>query len=70
MNADMKDVLTPEQLVSRWHNEITLKTLANWRSMGKGPKFFRPNGGKRGKILYRLAEVLRIEESGKGHTGE
>lgn len=70
MHAEMTDVLTPEQLVARWHNHVTLKTLANWRSMGKGPKFFRPNGGKRGKILYSLTEVIKVEDQGKGHTGE
>lgn len=70
MYVEMTDVLTPEQLVARWRNQITLKTLANWRSMGKGPKFFRPGGGKRGKILYRMADVLKVEEQSKEHTGE
>lgn len=70
MCAETTDVLTPEQLVIRWEGHVTLKTLANWRSLGKGPKFFRPGGGKRGKILYRLAEVLKVEEQSKGHTGE
>ena len=46
--------LTPAELVARWRGTITLKTLENWRSTGKGPDFYRP---ARGVVLYRFSDV-------------
>lgn len=51
--------ITPEKLaksVSRLYGiEITTKTLANWRSAGKGPAFIKVGRG----VTYNLNEVNR-----------
>jgi len=44
--------LTPRQLAERWG--CSEGHLANLRSAGKGPVFFRPTGGK---VLYPLAGI-------------
>lgn len=46
--------LTPQELVERWRGRVTLKTLENWRGLGKGPDFYRVS---RGIVLYRIADV-------------
>ena len=53
--------LTPEQLSARWGGRIKIRTLANWRSLGKGPPWFRPGGGSNGPVLYRLRDVEQWE---------
>jgi len=35
--------------------KLTVRTLANLKYQGKGPKCSRPNGGK---VVYRTADVL------------
>lgn len=35
---------------------VSEKTLTNWRSLGKGPRFLKP-GGPRGPVRYRPADV-------------
>jgi hypothetical protein len=61
--------LTTEELADRLRR--TPGTLANWRLVGKGPKFLRPAGNKRGRILYRLEEVELWEtQSLRQETGE
>lgn len=52
------DPLTPEQLASRWENQVSLGTLRNWRSLGRGPAFQKVRGGR---VLYRRADVLAFE---------
>ncbi len=51
-----KKFLTPEELSARWKGE-TLSTLANKRSQGKGPKYY-----KLPKILYSLDDIEDYEE--------
>ena len=51
--ADLND----DELVARFKNKITLKTLANWRSRGDGPKFTRAGG----RILYPVVSVKEWE---------
>lgn len=51
--------LTPEEVAARYKNRITVRTLANWRSRGEGPKFLRAGG----RIVYPLKHVLAWEES-------
>lgn len=51
--------LTPAQLAARWG--YAQGTLSNMRSMGRGPKFFRPGGGKRGPVRYRVIDVEAYE---------
>lgn len=57
-NDDAK-YLTPQELSDRYRGEITVRTLANWRCLGVGPKFTKVGG----RILYPLAEVLSWERS-------
>lgn len=33
--------LTPAEVVTLWNNAVTVGTLANWRSKGKGPPFIK-----------------------------
>ena len=51
--------LTPKQLAARWQKSV--QTLANWRSQGIGPPFFKPCGKDKGHVLYRLAEIEEFE---------
>ncbi|TAI60429.1 DNA-binding protein [Bradyrhizobium sp. Leo170] len=41
--------LTPAQVSERFGGRIAVRTLANWRYLGTGPKFTRLGG----RILYR-----------------
>lgn len=48
-----KIYLTPEEVVDRYRETISIRTLANWRSLRQGPKFT-----KLGKaVLYDEAEL-------------
>ncbi len=51
--------LTAEDLVKRWNGAVIARTLANWRTQGKGPKF-RKIGGK---VRYHIDDVVEWEES-------
>ena len=57
INAVEKKFFTPAELVARYERKITLKTLANWRSRGDGPKFTRTGG----RILYPIQSVEEWE---------
>lgn len=37
--------------------EVAVRTLANWRVQGIGPRFIRLGGGTRGPIRYEQEEV-------------
>lgn len=39
-----KRYLTPKELVERYNGEISLRTLANWRSGGYGPPYTKVGG--------------------------
>ncbi|MGY2061402.1 helix-turn-helix transcriptional regulator [Nocardia gipuzkoensis] len=39
--------------------KLSPKTLANWASAGKGPRFFRIGGGR---CRYRLDDVIAWED--------
>lgn len=47
------EYLTPAELSQRYAGKISVRTLANWRCLGQGPKFTKVGG----RILYPLAEV-------------
>ncbi len=48
-----KRYLTPEEVVDRYRGLISIRTLANWRSLRQGPKFT-----KLGKaVLYDESEL-------------
>jgi len=46
----------PDALAERW--AMTTKTLANWRTLGRGPAFVKIGGGL---VRYALADVLAWE---------
>jgi hypothetical protein len=52
-------VLTPAELAKRWG--ITARTLAEWRSLRKGPAHVRLGEGTRARIVYRLEDVVEYE---------
>lgn len=60
MTVTAELLLTTDQLAKRWHMDE--KHLSNMRQKGGGPAFFRPSGGRRGRVLYRLADVQAYEE--------
>jgi hypothetical protein len=51
--------LTPDELSARYHGRIAVRTLANWRCLGDGPKFTKVGG----RILYLMTEVLAWEQA-------
>ena len=57
MSEQSSGYLTPKQLVERWQNVVTLRTLANWRSVGEGPQYTKIGG----KVLYPLSGILNWE---------
>jgi len=52
-----KIYLTPKQLVERYNETITVRTLANWRSRGEGPEYLKVGG----RVLYPLEKVQEWE---------
>lgn len=54
--------LSSKQLAERWH--LAKKTLANWRSNGKGPPFIRHGN----RILYRVDVIEAIEKGWPSQT--
>lgn len=51
--------LTPAELVKRYKQTITIRTLANWRSTGEGPRYTKIGG----RVLYPVNAVKTWEES-------
>ena len=51
--------LTPAELVQRYKNTITIRTLANWRSTGEGPVYTKIGG----RVLYPVDGVKAWEAS-------
>lgn len=49
--------LTPDELVLRYKGNISVKTLANWRTKGGGPDYVKIGG----KIMYPLLAVIAWE---------
>ncbi|QET32081.1 helix-turn-helix domain-containing protein [Burkholderia multivorans] len=54
----MSKYLTPAEVAARYEGQISVRTLANWRWAGTGPKFTRIGG----KILYDLQRLIEWEE--------
>lgn len=55
----MPTYLTPKELAARYGGAIAPKTLANWRSQGKGPPYVKLGG----RVVYALHDVLEWEKS-------
>ena len=53
------EYLTPGELVERYKRTITIRTLANWRSIGDGPRYTKIGG----RVLYPLDGVKSWEDS-------
>jgi hypothetical protein len=51
------DYLTPAELVARYRGTITIRTLANWRSTGEGPRYTKVGG----RVLYPMFGVIEWE---------
>lgn len=49
--------LRPDELAARWRGAISEKTLANWRSIGYGPKYLKLGN----RVVYPLADIERWE---------
>jgi hypothetical protein len=56
MNAET--YLTPNELAARYKGAITVRTLANWRSTGNGPRFTKVGG----RVLYPVSAVQDWEK--------
>ena len=41
---------------------VSVKTLAKWRINGDGPSFVRLGGARRGRIVYRRADLVAYVE--------
>lgn len=59
MNAAVLEYLTPAELVARYKSAITIRTLANWRSTGDGPRYTKIGG----KVLYPVEAVIEWERN-------
>lgn len=59
--------MTPAEVSQRYNGRVTVRTLANWRWAGTGPKFTRVGG----RILYDINELVKWEDRRTvEHTGE
>jgi|TARA_R110002020_G_scaffold283168_1_gene498912 hypothetical protein len=56
---DMKVFLTQKELAQRWKKSP--QTLANNRSLNKGPSYTKIDG----QIRYDLEDIIKIEEDSK-----
>lgn len=54
-----EQMISPEDLAKRWG--MSLGTLQNWRSKGKGPAYVKLPYGRR-KIAYLLADIEEFEK--------
>lgn len=58
--------MTPAEVSRRYSDRVTVRTLANWRWAGNGPKFTRIGG----RILYDVEELKKWEDRRTvEHTG-
>jgi predicted site-specific integrase-resolvase len=53
-----KKFLSAQELVDRWGGAVSSRTLANWRTQGKGPRYVRVGG----RIIYAIEEVEAWEK--------
>jgi hypothetical protein len=57
--------ISQAELVKRWDNAISPGTLANWRSLGKGPPYIKLGG----RVRYPL-DALAAWEKENTHRGK
>lgn len=58
---NVHEFYTPQQVANRYSNAITVRTLANWRSIGQGPDYIKIGG----KVMYPVDAVAEWEQSRK-----
>lgn len=56
--------LTPEQVSARYQGKIAVRTLANWRCLGIGPRYSKIGGA----ILYPLDELVKWERDRRSQS--
>ena len=56
------ELLTPKEVEKIF--KIKTGALANWRSQGRGPKYYKLEG----KILYKYSEILEWVNRNAVHT--
>lgn len=49
--------ITPQSLVRRWDGAVTLGTLKNWRSQGRGPPWTKLER----QVVYPLEQLVKWE---------
>lgn len=52
------ELLSPADLAARYKGRVTVRTLANWRSTGQGPRFLKVGG----RVMYSAKAVIDWEE--------
>lgn len=57
----MERLLTSREAAS--YLGITAETLVNWRCQGRGPAFLKTSPSRRGKVLYRVADITAWQQA-------
>ncbi len=52
-----KKYLTVEEVAARYENNISVRTLNNWRTQGRGPEYIKLGG----KVVYPLEKLILWE---------
>lgn len=55
--AAQPEFLSPRGLLERWGNVVTVGTLRNWRTNGKGPPWTKFEG----RVVYPVKDLLEWE---------
>ena len=56
--------LTAKELSARWNNSLSVRTLANWRSLAEGPAFVKVGA----RVFYRMDDVYAWEARRRRET--
>lgn len=56
----MSDLLTPKELAKRWG--MSVGTLCNQRSKGRGPVYIKLGNGQTSQVRYRLEDIKQYEK--------
>lgn len=51
--------LTAAELSARWNGTISVRTMANWRTSGCGPRYFKLGG----RVLYKISDIEDFERA-------
>jgi hypothetical protein len=53
MSQPQQQYLTPDDVAARYSGNISVRTLANWRTNGDGPPFVKVGG----RVMYRTTDL-------------